>query len=587
MKRYIALIFLIIPLLIIIGCKRNESPETPSIPFGASNGWVDSTYTFYTTTYDPEGDDVALQIDWGDGGISGWSEFVSEGTAVYFSHSWDNPNAYDIRAKAKDVNGKESNWSDAHTITIATKMAPPSIPVLLDSSLSPGLPDTLHFGSYEVNAAVSSPGVAGDRISCQFSRNDSLRDWSGFQTDTIFRAPYTFVDTGYYVFMARARNESGGLSDWSPPDTIYIPNRPPLKPRIVSGPNYGFASTPYVFQAEGHEDDTDPDEQKKAYQFAWGNGDTSDFSIDTLNFYSTPYAYRDTSGTFYVRVRTRDRYEAMSEWSDPWEVEITNLFETGFGEGVNPTGICTDGLNIFVTYFGEGSLKKFDLSGNLVTEWNGFDSPRDVAIDEDNVYVTEWADHQVVKLDKNGTRVDSFGVYGTQDTFLKYPCGIVIDDNFIYVTEFGNNRVHKFSKDGEHIAVWGEEGSEDGQFMRPTGITQDNTDRLYVTDTQNSRVQVFTKDGVFVDEWGTAGNGDGDFIGLQGIFWYEDYLYIADTDNHRIQVVTETGAFVKRWGIQGDGFSQLMNPHNIMVFNDRVYITDTVNDLVKVFALPF
>jgi|GEM_PF-1152323 len=587
MNRHITMVLMIMPLLVVIGCKQNAAPDTPSIPYGVSDGWVNSTYTFYTTTSDQDGDDISFLIDWGDGESSGWSDFVPSDTTVFFTHTWSNPGSYDIKAKAKDIHNKESEWSDAHPLTISTKSPPPSVPVLLDSTLSPGLPPILHFGAYEVNAVVSSPGVEGDRISCQFLCNYSLRDWSGFQTDTIFKAPYTFVDTGYYVIWARARNESGGISDWSEPGVIYVPNRPPLKPQIVSGPDSGFASTPYVFGAEGHELDTDPDEQKKAYQFAWGNGDTSDFSMDTLNFYSTPYAYKGASGTFYAKVRTKDRYDATSEWSDPWEVTIVNLYEADFGEGVRPTGICIDGSNIYVAYFDEGSVKKFDMSGAPVAEWSGFNSPRDIAVDGEYVYVTEWMKHRILKLDKNnGTRVDSFGVVGTQDTCLKYPCGIVVDDNFIFVTEFGNNRIHKFSKDGEHIAVWGEKGSDDGQFERPTGITQDDADRLYIADTQNSRVQVFTKDGEFVDEWGSAGNGDGQFVGLQGIFWYEGHLYIADTDNHRIQVLTEVGGFVTRWGMQGDGASQLMSPHNLMVYHGKVYVTDTVNDLVKVFNIP-
>lgn len=587
MKRYFALIFMILPLIIITGCKQNERPDIPQVPFGTSNGWVDSTYTFFTTTSDPDGDDVSFQIDWGDGELSAWSEFVSGETTVYFSHSWVNPGPFEIKAKARDEHNKESGWSGVHEIAIAAKVTPPSIPILRDPSLSQGLPDTLHFGSYEVYAIVSSPGVTGDRVSCQFSRNDSLRSWSGFQTDTVFRSPYTFLDTGLFVFSARAMNESGGVSKWSQPDSIYVPNRPPLKPEIISGPDSGFASTPYVFEAEGHELDTDPDEQKKAYQFAWGNGDTSDFSIDTLNFYSTPYAYRDTSGTFYLRVRTRDRYEAMSEWSDPREITIVNLFEMGFGDGVNPTGIAIDGLNIYISYFAEGCVKQFDMSGNLVADWDGFNSPRDLAVDDNHIYVTEWANHRILTLDKNGTRVDSFGTYGTQDTCLKYPCGIVVDDTSIYVTEFGNNRLHKFSKEGEHIAVWGEEGSGNGQFHRPTGISQDNNDRLYITDSQNSRVQIFTKDGNFLNQWGSAGDGEGQFVGLQGISWYDGLLYIADTDNHRIQVMDESGGFKTRWGMQGDGLSQLMSPHNIQVFANKVYVTDTVNDLIKAFTVPF
>lgn len=593
----IAIMGAIVPLLIVTGCRRNYPPDIPVIPHGVSVGWVDSTYAFSTVTEDPDGDNVSIQIDWGDR-LSEWSDFVSGGTQVNFSHIWSLPESYNIRARARDIHNKESDWSDGYSVIISTKLPSPAIPVIVDP------PDTVWFeGAHSFFITVDSSGVENPEVSMQLMVEDSVYSWTGFRhfKDTV-RILHAFADTGYYLVKVRARNQSYSVSPWSKGDTVFVPNRPPLKPEITAGPTSGFASTLYDFTAKGD----DPDlgrwvegdwrplhEQLVAYRFAWGDGDSPDFSMLIEGLYTFPHAYMDTSGLFSIRVRTRDRYEAMSEWSDPWDITIINLFETQFGEGTNPTGIATDGVHIYVAYFGDadgvgGAVKKFDMGGNLIEEWEDFSSPRDVAVDDYYLYVTEWAEHRILKLNKlTGSRIDIFGEYGDADSNLIYPCGITVDLDYIYVTEVGNNRINKFSKDGTHIAVWGEEGDEEGQFMSPTGITKDGMGNLYIADTHNNRVQVWTTDGEFVSEWGKVGTGDGQFMGPQGIFWYGGSLYVVDTGNNRLQVLTEEGGFETRWGMMGSDYpSQLFTPHSLMVHQGRVYVADTVNGWVKVFQIP-
>lgn len=595
----IAIMGAIVPLLIVTGCRRNYPPDIPVIPHGVSVGWVDSTYAFFTVTEDPDGDNVSIQIDWGDG-FSEWSDFVSGGTQVNFSHIWSLPESYKIRARARDIHNNESEWSAPHSIRITTELPPPAIPVILDP------PDTVWFDGrgYEVYIIIDSSGIEYPEVSIQLMVGDSVHSWTGFRcyTDTVRIITNALTDIGHYLVRVRARNRVYSVSPWSEGDTAFVLNRYPYQPEITAGPISGFASTLYDFTAKGD----DPDlgrmvdgewrphhEQLVAYQFVWGDGDSTDFSMLILTpTYTFPHAYMDTAGLFSIRVRTRDRFEAWSELSDPWDITIINLFETQFGEGPNPTGIATDGKHIYVAYFGDahgvgGAVKKFDMGGNLIEEWEDFSSPRDVAVDDYYLYVTEWAEHRILKLNKlTGEKIDSFGVHGEADSNLIYPCGITVDIYYIYVTEFGNNRINKFSKDGEHIKVFGEEGDGAGQFQGPMGITMDGMGNLYIADTRNNRVQVWTTDGEFVREWGEVGTGDGQFMGTQGIFWYGGFLYVVDTGNNRLQVLTEDGEFKTRWGMMGSDPGQLFTPHSLMVHQGRVYVADTVNGRVKVFQIP-
>ena len=67
----------------------------------------------------------------------------------------------------------------------------------------------------------------------------------------------------------------------------------------------------------------------------------------------------------------------------------------------------------------------------------------------------------------------------------------------IYVADgLGTNaRIVKFDKDGHFIKSWGTKGSAVGQFDSPHGIAIDGQGNVYVADAGNKRIQVFDGDG--------------------------------------------------------------------------------------------
>ncbi len=97
----------------------NGPPATPATPDGPDNGATGVEYTFTTSTTDPEGEDVYYKFDWGDGTISGWFGPFASGATGDGSYIWTTAGIFEVRVKAKDVNGGESDWSDPHTIDIA------------------------------------------------------------------------------------------------------------------------------------------------------------------------------------------------------------------------------------------------------------------------------------------------------------------------------------------------------------------------------------------------------------------------------------------------------------------------------------
>lgn len=90
---------------------QSTPPEIPSRPEGPVSGEVQTEYTFKSSTNDPDGDFVYYLFNWGDGTNSGWLGPYASGEQCSATHIWDEQGNYEIRVKAKDSNGAESDWS--------------------------------------------------------------------------------------------------------------------------------------------------------------------------------------------------------------------------------------------------------------------------------------------------------------------------------------------------------------------------------------------------------------------------------------------------------------------------------------------
>ena len=96
----------------------NLPPDIPDQPDGPTQGVVDEELTFSGVTTDPEGEQIYYMFDWGDNTSSSWVGPYNSGVAGEASNVWTDAGEYDIRVKAKDVNGSESDWSIPLTVTI-------------------------------------------------------------------------------------------------------------------------------------------------------------------------------------------------------------------------------------------------------------------------------------------------------------------------------------------------------------------------------------------------------------------------------------------------------------------------------------
>ncbi|MCX6664388.1 MAG: PKD domain-containing protein [Euryarchaeota archaeon] len=93
-------------------------PNKPSTPSGQTNGKINVEYTYNTTTTDPNNDQVYYKWSWGDGNISDWLGPFTSGAIATTQHAWNTKGSYEIKVKAKDMHGLESDWSDPLPITM-------------------------------------------------------------------------------------------------------------------------------------------------------------------------------------------------------------------------------------------------------------------------------------------------------------------------------------------------------------------------------------------------------------------------------------------------------------------------------------
>ncbi|UCD14302.1 MAG: hypothetical protein JSW60_02500, partial [Thermoplasmatales archaeon] len=100
------------------GGGASTPPNKPDVPSGPASGKAKTEYVHSSTTTDLDGDKVSLLFDWGDGTFSGWIGPYESGEDVEASHIWKEKGTYEIRIKAKDIGGTQSEWSDILEVSI-------------------------------------------------------------------------------------------------------------------------------------------------------------------------------------------------------------------------------------------------------------------------------------------------------------------------------------------------------------------------------------------------------------------------------------------------------------------------------------
>jgi sugar lactone lactonase YvrE len=233
----------------------------------------------------------------------------------------------------------------------------------------------------------------------------------------------------------------------------------------------------------------------------------------------------------------------------------------------------------FIRAFGEG----------MFTRSHG------LRIDKDgNIWATDVGAHTVVKLSPKGDVLLTLGSKGkagewneaAQSRLFNEPNDIAIAANGdLFITQGhtpgagrGDPRVLKFDKNGKFITTWGGKGTEPGKFDVAHGIAIDAKGLLWVTDRENQRIQIFDQDGKYIREVKYAGLPCSLDIGSQ-------YIYMVNGFAGQVLRLDLNGKVLAATGKAGNGVGEFGEAHFIAVSpKGEIYVADSVNRAVQKFV---
>jgi len=220
-----------------------------------------------------------------------------------------------------------------------------------------------------------------------------------------------------------------------------------------------------------------------------------------------------------------------------------------------------------------------------------------IRIDKDgNIWATDVGAHTVMKLSPQGEVLLTLGTKGKAGEWneaagsqlFNEPNDIVFGANGdVFVTQGhtpgagkGDPRVLKFDKNGKFIKTWGGKGTEPGKFDVAHGIAIDAKGLLWVTDRENQRIQIFDQDGKYIREVKYAGLPCSLDIGSQYIYMVNGFagqLLRMDLDGKVLAAVGKPGP-AGSVGEFGEAHFIAVSPKG------EIYVADSVNRAVQKFV---
>ncbi len=298
----------------------NNKPDIPNI-FGPTEGYQWVKYNFSALSNDSNYDFVLYKFDWGDETSNKWIGPFSNWLAGKTSHLWKTNGIFNIKAKAMDIKGKASNWSDTLSVDILSNSYPTEPEVL---GLSEGI------AGHPINFSVKSIDGDNDKIRYLFDGGEEYFIWSDYHdSGETVNISYRWGETWYdiedqrtFTFKIRAQDIHGAFGPWYIQD-IIIYNNQPEKP-ILTGPSSGGRHKEILFKFSGW------DRDNHRIQFIYEIYHWSDLEHYQLSGGTIAYNCNETCNFTYrfhglgrniLKVRCEDVYGAIGPWSE-FEINI-------------------------------------------------------------------------------------------------------------------------------------------------------------------------------------------------------------------------------------------------------------------------
>lgn len=248
-----------------------------------------------------------------------------------------------------------------------------------------------------------------------------------------------------------------------------------------------------------------------------------------------------------------------------------------------------------------------------------FDDPQGMALNGDRLYVADRRNHCIRELDLKKQTVKTIAGTGEQDRDrteggealkrgLNSPWDLYLDGDVLYIAMAGHHQIWTLNLKSNRVDVYAGDGAEnikDGplfaaRFAQPSGLASDGTS-LFVADCEVSAIRKVPMGGTGrVDTLvgtGLFDFGDQDGIGKQailqhaiGVAYRDGKLYVADTYNSKIKTIDLATFEVKTFiggHDQESWYTDLIlnEPCGLSFANDKLYVADTNSHRIRVIDL--
>jgi thiol-disulfide isomerase/thioredoxin len=254
-----------------------------------------------------------------------------------------------------------------------------------------------------------------------------------------------------------------------------------------------------------------------------------------------------------------------------------------------------------------------------------FDDPQGMALKGDILFVADRKNHSIRKVDLKSKTVTTFAGTGKQDgefanrglskpvgvktIGLNSPWDLLIQGDTLYVAMAGHHQIWSMDLTKNEMVPFagnGQENIRDGphysaKLAQPSGLTTDGT-FLYVADSEVSAVRrvplngegrVSTLVGMGLFEFGDI-DGVGDEARLQhalGVAHHEGLVYVADTYNNKIKTIDPKTRICRTFvageepGPDGKKVPLFEEPAGISIAAGKIFLADTNNHRIRVVDL--
>lgn len=270
-------------------------------------------------------------------------------------------------------------------------------------------------------------------------------------------------------------------------------------------------------------------------------------------------------------------------------VDYTEAFampEQFAGESYAGVAINSRG-NLVVFSRGSTPFLEFDTQGNFVRSFGTdglFRRAHGLHITaDDTIWVTDVADHLVMKLDGDGNVLMTLGTRGQNGVWdeaagnrlFDQPNDVALDSaGNLYVAQGhgpGEPRVLKFSPDGRFLTQWGSRGYGPGEFTVAHAVEIDAADVVHVADRENMRIHRFDTEGNLLGVW----NFDAMVCAM---YLHEDgHLYITTGFDGQFAKLAADGQVLGAIGRPGPDNGQFGEAHALTLDREgNAYISDVI-----------